>query len=180
MKKFKIKIIEEGSMDQKYNNIFFENILQPRETWFISKLIQDYRIKKYYKDLYNTSPSYAMMREMAEFIKIAELAYFYHNSNKIDCDGMPVTYTNNNIIYLEFMLTEHKICTIGLKQNSDTIILNIKNIVTNEIITSLKFKDRQLVIDNKIDEQLFINLLRSMMRSFIKLMKYCRNIQWDE
>lgn len=159
----------------KLNNIFFDKVIEQAPSLFYKRWIYKYRLQKYYDDLINTSPSYDMMREMAAFIKIAEFSFFFHNTKSMK-DGFPVTYTKDGIIYIEFDLNDTNICTIGLNQKNTNITISILNNIKNEIISSLKFKDRELSIDNKIDEYLFINMLHIMMTSFVDLMKYCKTI----
>ena len=91
-------------------------------------------------------------------------------------DGLPITYSKDGFIYIEFALNDTNVCTIGLKQSNPTITLSILNTIKNEVISSIKFKDRELVIDNKIDEYLFINMLNKLMTSFVNLMKYCKEV----
>lgn len=160
---------------EKLANQFFDKVIEPTPKWFFSKLIYKYKLSKYYGELINTSPSYAMMREMAAFIKIAEVSFFYHNTKDMQ-DMLPITYSKDGFIYIEFALNDTNVCTIGLKQSNPTITLSILNTIKNEVISSIKFKDRELVIDNKIDEYLFINMLNKLMTSFVNLMKYCKEV----
>lgn len=156
-------------------NIFFDKVTEPIPTWFLPRWIYNYKLGKYYDELMHTSPSYDMMREMAAFIKIAEISFFFHNTNDMK-DGLPITYSKAGFIYIEFSLNQTSYCTIGLNQDKPIITISIKNTITNEIVSSNKFRDRELEITNKIDEYLFINLINKLMNSFINLMKYCKEI----
>lgn len=157
------------------DNIFFDKVTEPAPSWFLPRWIYNYKLGKYYNELMHTSPSYDMMREMAAFIKIAEISFFFHNTKDMK-DDLPITYSKSGFIYIEFSLNETSHCTIGLNQDKPIITISIKNTITNEIVSSNKFRDRELEITNKIDEYLFINLINKLMSSFINLMKYCKEI----
>lgn len=161
---------------ENLQNQFFDVVTHKKPKNPIKLLMYKYIMWRYFRDLSRLSPSFNTLVEMAAFIKLAETVWFYRNDENNMYNGSPVTYSREGSIYIVLMVSESTSCTIGLKQKSNQISISIKNISKNEITSSIKFKDGELEIKSKIDEILFINILNSLMESFINLMKYCMEI----
>lgn len=161
---------------ENLQNQFFDIVTIRKPKNPISRLVYEYKMWRYFRDLSRLSPSFNTMVEMAAFIKLAETIWFYRNDENNMYNDSPVTYSKEGSIYIILMLSESTSCTIGLKQKTNQISISIKNMSKNEITSSIKFKDGELEIKSKIDEILFINILNALMKSFINLMKYCMEI----
>lgn len=161
---------------ENLQNRFFDIVTTNKPKNPISRLVYEYKMWRYFRDLSRLSPSFNTMVEMAAFIKLAETIWFYRNDADIMCADLPVTYSKEGTIYIILMVSKSTSCTIGLKQKTNQISISIKNMSKNEITSSIKFKDGELEIKSKIDEILFINILNALMKSFINLMRYCMEI----
>lgn len=159
----------------KYESIF-ERIIEKEPSNIFKKFLFRYRLHKFYRSIETMSPSYDDMMEMSSIIKISEHIFFHHNNIKyLDGDILPVTYTECGTVYIAFNLSDFATCTIALIKGK-TINVEVKNITNNKITTNISFKDRELDIDNALDEKLFSNIISIMMRSFVDLIKYCRSV----
>lgn len=75
------KILYEKPVCQR-NDSKFKRII----TWFKRKNYEDTVVKPMIRRLRNESPSYIIMTEMADFIRILELVFFYRNTTKKEWD----------------------------------------------------------------------------------------------
>lgn len=156
------------------DNVYFSKVIsKPKRKWY-SFILDWFTRDTFYEELAKTSPSYHMMREMASFIKLSEIVFFYANDETKDI----YTYTDKDFINIVYTLSKEDniYCKIGLKQKNTMIDVCVyKKVKDNpdKIITKSRFNDRQLELEEDIDIQLFINIIRILMDRFINLMKLC-------
>ena len=112
---------------ENLQNQFFDIVTIRKPNNPISRLVYEYKMWRYFRDLSRLSPSFNTMVEMAAFIKLAETIWFYRNDVDVMCADLPVTYSKEGTIYIVLMVSESTSCTIGLKQKTNQISISIKN-----------------------------------------------------
>ena len=153
------------------SNLYLNRILYKKNTildkikflWFIHK------IKKH-------SPSYFDLIDMASCIKLLNIIFFYpnHNGNGNNIEGVKSTLFTKSIsngVLLEYYPTDSTRISIQLTTNRN-ITISIYDCIRVSVQSKVSFKDRELVIDNKHDEQLFLNIIYHLNMEFANILKY--------
>lgn len=133
---------------------------------YINYRILLYKIKR-------VAPSYEVLLEIYNFIDQLNFAYFYclDDSNKLfikDSRKENVKNNNKSLLYKDNSVT----ITITLEPD-EYISLHIKRYMGYKE-TKIKFKNGEVVLNNRLEEQLFINCTDIIMDELYKIVKKYR------
>lgn len=135
-------------------------------------------VKKFRKRILEGSPSFGLLWKMADFIKLAEIVFFYNNSIKNEEFGL---FSSKKYSYGEngFRIST-KECIIVLKLFSDSqkVMLEIERKGGDGNKTSLSFIENEWITEPSIyDEMLLEQIIKIINEKIIKLFDYCYDIR---
>lgn len=160
----------------KTDNIFI-NFIYNKIPFKIINIVPYYinkrKVKRFRKKILTGSPSFSMLWDMANFIKLSEYLYFYRNTttNYIFSSRKYSNGENGFVINIE---DDNTVIVVKLYKNSDKVIIEIKR-CTN-YITSFEFLSNQWTINpTGMDEILLDNVTQTINNNIIKLFDWCYN-----
>lgn len=133
-------------------------------------------VKKFKKDIYEGSPSFNVLWQMADFIKLAESVFFYKNSQKETTFGL---YSSRNyaIGTNGFRVTDSSKglrVTIKLYNESRKVLLEIEYLNSDIAKQIMSFTDNDWdVTPTAYDEMLLDQVIKSINASIINLFNHC-------
>ena len=165
----------------KSTNIFM-NLIYKKTTFSLFHLIKYFshkrELKKFKKTLMNGSPSFGLLWKMADFIKIAEIVFFYDNSLKNSTLGL---YSSKGYIPGEngFKInSEDCLLVIKLYSDSQRVVLEVDRTKGECMKSHLSFINEEWEGDPTIyDEMLLEQLIKLINSKIIALFKYCYDLR---
>lgn len=167
--------------NSKKINMFMEHIYG-KQQFKLSNLFQYLKhrkaIKKFKKDIGEGSPSFNVLWQMADFIKLAESVFFYKNTQKdsefglyssrnytAGSNGFRVTDAENNLRV-----------TIKLFSETKQLLLEVEYIGGDHPKEYLSFKDNDWDCPPSIyDEMLLEQVIKSINHNILRLFDSCYN-----
>ena len=138
-------------------NMFIEPILNKKKKHHLSSYIQ---LRRLIRKLNKTSPSFDMMLEMHEFIKLLERLYMYATIPKGYSAAMIYKEDNFEIKYV-------------LRENDKLIAIEcITKSQNTKHSRKVQFHEGDNIIKDKYDEELFLFIISCLMNGLIELMMY--------
>ena len=153
--------------DKEKINMFIKPIFDKKYKHYLPSYIE---LKSLLKKIKKTSPSFDMMIEIYEFIKLLERVYLYGNSENhyLFSATVPKGY-DASMIYKE---NNFEICYL-LKKNGKEINIQTKGTTRNGINKNyISFHEGDNVINNKVDEQSFLFIVACLMNGLSELITY--------
>lgn len=148
-------------------NMFIEPILNKKKKYHLGSYIQ---LKRLIRKLNKTSPSFDMMLEMHEFIKLLERLYMYGNDNNhyLFSATIPKGYSAA-MIYKE----DNFEIKYVLRENDKLIAIEcITKSQNTKHSRKVQFHEGDNIIKDKYDEELFLFIISCLMNGLIELMTY--------
>lgn len=133
------------------------------------------KLKKFRRDIHEGSPGFGLLWKMADFIKLAEMVFFYNNSIKTSSEfGL---YSSRNYCPGEngFKITTNE-CTIAIKLNSEyqKVMVEVVRSFGDKTTSSLVFINEQWDSNPSIyDEMLLEQVIKIINDRILKLFDYC-------
>jgi len=164
-------------MNEKQMNIFTELIYEKHHKMnFIKRFFYRRRVNKFIKNIENGSPSFDLLWALSDFIKIAEMVFFYDNSLKNESIGL---YSSKNYQdYNNGFKITCKDCSIVIKlyAKSKEVALSIERHNGEKTATSISFMDNQWVGEPTMyDEMLLEQVIKRINEKAIALFWFCYN-----
>lgn len=139
---------------------------------FFKYFKQRRKYKKLIKDIDNGSPCFGVLWKMCDFIKLAEIVFFYDNSVENKEYGL---YSSNNYTPGENGMKIHDTevdMTIKLKSDRSVVIIELDRNLGNHHRTKMEFEnDNWKGIPDIYDEMILENIIRIINRKFLCLFK---------
>lgn len=139
---------------------------------FFKYFKQRRKYKKLIKDIDNGSPCFGVIWKMCDFIKLAEIVFFYDNSVENKEYGL---YSSNNYTPGENGMKIHDTevdMTIKLKSDRSVVIIELDRNLGNHHRTKMEFEnDNWKGIPDIYDEMILENIIRIINRKFLCLFK---------
>ena len=139
---------------------------------FFKYFKQRRKYKKLIKDIDNGSPCFGVLWKMCDFIKLAEIVFFYDNSIENKEYGL---YSSNNYTPGENGMKIHDTevdMTIKLKSDRSVVIIELDRNLGNHHRTKMEFEnDNWKGIPDIYDEMILENIIRIINRKFLCLFK---------
>lgn len=135
-------------------------------------------VKKFKKNIYEGSPSFNVLWQMADFIKLAESIFFYKNTQKENNFGL---YSSRNYAVGTngFRVSDSNRglrVTIKLYNESRKALLEIEYLNSEISKQIMSFTDNDWdVTPTAYDEMLLDQVIRSINSSIINLFNHCYN-----
>lgn len=131
-------------------------------------------IKKFTKDIMNGSPTFDMLWQMAEFIKIAETVFFYKNDQKSSALYSARSYTSGQN---GFRVTDESMrirATVKLISEYQKVMLEIENMDSNAGKTTISFTNNDWeTTPSYYDEMLIEQVIHCINKNIMKLFIDC-------
>lgn len=163
-------------------NIFMNIIRDKSNRGFISKIKHKIKLRKFRKNIMEGSPSFGLLWKMADFIKIAEIIFFYNNSHSLDSD-LSLYSSNEYMVGTNgFKLRDNTTgCTIIIKLISDTqkVIVDVERSKGNHIKSTMTFIENEWANNNHTayDEMLLEQVIKMINSKIITLFDYCYSMR---
>ena len=159
------------------------NIISEKNSKGIFKrLAHRIKLHKFRKTILEGSPSFGLLWKMADFIKIAEIVFFYNNTHTLDSE------------FTIYSSKEYMAGTNGFKLRDDNagVILLVKLISdTQKVIVDIerqrgnKFKNTMTFVENKwqdnnytaYDEMLLEQVIKIINTKIIALFDHCYELR---
>jgi hypothetical protein len=165
--------------NSKKINMFMEHIYNKKQ-FKLSNLFQYLKhrkaVKKFKKDISNGSPSFYVLWQMADFIKLAESVFFYKNTQKDSEFGL---YSSRNYAAGSngFRVTDVENglrVTIKLFNETVQLLLEIEYIGSDHPKEYLSFEDNDWENAHNIyDEMLLEQIIKSINHNILRLFDSC-------
>lgn len=157
--------------DKENINMFIKPIFDKKHKHYLPSYIE---LKKLLKKISKTSPSFDMMMEMYEFIKLLEVIYMYGNDENHYLFSATVPkgydaamiYVENNFEIKFVLREEDREINIQTRRTSRSSNANTRNI---------KFHEGDNVINGTEDEQAFLFIIACLMNGLSELITYYYN-----
>lgn len=154
------------------SNIFM-NVIYEKVNFSLKNFFKYFKQKRKYKkiirDIRNGSPCFGVLWKMCDFIKLAEIIFFYDNS----VENSYGLYSSNNYIPGENGMKIHDTevdMTIKLKSDNSTVIIELDRNLGNHHRTKMEFEnDNWKGIPDIYDEMILENIIRIINRKFLTL-----------
>ena len=156
-------------------NIFIDKIYEKKNKGLISKILHKIKLRKFKNDIRDGSPSFFMLWQMADFVKLAEIIFFYDNTHSLNSNiGIYsskeyLTGTNGFKIKTDSCLVVVKLIFEGRR-----VILDIERSKGHKIKTSLEFSNEQWCNDHTLyDEMLLEQTIKIINERVSSLFDHC-------
>lgn len=148
-------------------NIFIKPIFDKKCKHYLPSYIE---LRKLLKMIKNTSPSFDMMMQIYDFIKLIESLYMYGNdeSHYLFSATVPKGY-DAAMIYKE---KNFEIKYVLRKEDKRISIQTSKTSRTDKNLNTISFNEGENVIHNIIDEQRFLFIIACLMNGLSELIIY--------
>ena len=163
------------SADNEYGNLILH-----KEYGIIPYL----KFTRYLSKLRKHSPSYKELKDMATFIRVAKLIFFYTPGDKLNRADMGLSgyrldaqFKNDDVV-ISYFPKPHINITITLSYLDD-INIRIYNYDEDKEQTNVTFSDGNASIECLEDEQMFINIIRPLMDGFCTILEYYYNTKTE-
>jgi hypothetical protein len=133
-------------------------------------LIEYFKHKNFVNTLYNGSPSFGTLWQMADFVKTAEIVYFYDNNS-----NMPIYSSNGYLPGQNGLKFEVEDATIIYKLYSDDqrVVLHIQRKKGNKITDEFTFEGDQWTTEfTEFDDLLVDYVIQNTMTIFIEFFEH--------
>ena len=156
-------------MDNNQVNMFIKPIFDKRKKHHFKSYIE---LRRLIKNINKTSPSFDMMIEIHEFLKIIRNVYMYadYENHNLFLAEIPKNY-DAAMIYKESNFAIKYV----LKKKSKLIMIEITRNTIKEDKEIISFCEGDDIIKNVYDEQKFLFIISCLMNSVVNLMKYYYN-----
>lgn len=167
------------------NNIFMEYIYKKMKLTpfnFITYFFNIIKLNKFKKEIYKSSPSFDILWQMADFIKLSELVFFYNNTPNIKNIDMKIGLyssskyecgTNGFKIF-----TPECDITIKLFSSSNKVSLDISRDIGEKRTTSMTFVNGQWKNDPDLNEEMLIEqVIKCINNRILRLFDYCYKLR---
>lgn len=153
-----------------FMNVIYEKVNFSFKNFF-KYFKQKRKYKKLIKDIQNGSPCFGVLWKMCDFIKLAEIIFFYDNSPEVNATyGL---YSSNNYSPGENGMKIHDTeidMTIKLKSDNSTVIIELERNLGNHHKTKMEFaNDNWKGIPDIYDEMILENIIRMINKRFLML-----------
>ena len=166
----------------KSPNTFMNIISEKNSKGIFKRLAHRIKLHKFRKTILEGSPSFGLLWKMADFIKIAEIVFFYNNTHTLDSE------------FTIYSSKEYMAGTNGFKLRDDNagVILLVKLISdTQKVIVDIerqrgnKFKNTMTFVENKwqdnnytaYDEMLLEQVIKIINTKIIALFDHCYELR---
>lgn len=163
-------------MNKSSGNMFIDKIYGKKKKSFfrfLSYILYEKKIKKFKKNILSMSPSFDVLWQMANFIKLAEEIFFYDNN----IDG--VLYSSRSYGYREngFKINDgSSIIVLKLYDERKKVSLEVKRSNGGELISRYTFKNSEWVSEPTVyDEMVLEQVIKSINKHIIELFDFCYN-----
>ena len=168
--------------NMKSPNTFMNVISEKNSKGIFKKLAHKIKLRKFRKTILEGSPSFGLLWKMADFIKIAEIVFFYNNTHALDSEF--AIYSSN-----EYMAGTNG---FKLKDDSTGVILIVKLISdTQKVIVDIerhrgnKLKNTMTFVENQwqnvnytaYDEMLLEQIIKIINSKIIALFDHCYELR---
>ena len=168
--------------NMKTPNIFMNIISEKNPKGFIFKWAHKIKFHKFRKMILEGSPSFGLLWKMADFIKIAEVVFFYNNTHSLDSEFAIYSSKEYMAGTNGFKLKDDKTsCIIVIKLISDTqkVIVDIERQHGNKLKNTLVFVDNKWQDTNytAYDEMLLEQVIKIINSKIIALFDHCYSLR---
>ena len=162
-------------------NMFMKHIYDKKQLKLFNLfqyLKHKYTVRKFKKNISEGSPSFNVLWQMADFIKLAEMVFFYKNSQKDSEFGL---YSSRNYASgsngFRVTDTENGLrVTIKLVRDTKQLLLEIEYLYSDNPKNYLSFKDNSWDCNPTVyDEMLLEQVIKSINRNILRLFDNCYN-----
>lgn len=137
-----------------------------------------YKLNEFKKSIIDGSPSFGLLWKMADFVKYAELIFFYDNSVKNNDFGL---YSSTRYDDGEngFKITTDKYTiVVKLYSESKKVSIELNRLIGDKIRTNISFIDEQWTSNPSIyDEMIIEQIIKDINSRIIKLFNYCYELR---
>ena len=164
-------------MKKSSTNIFIDMIYGKKKKsvfGFLSYLFYKRKVNKFRNKILAISPSFEVLWEMSNFIKLAEEIFFYDNN----IEGALYSSRSYRDGENGFKINEMDICTIVVKLYEDKkrVSLEIKHNNGLELLNRYSFKNSEWTTDPSIyDEMILEQVIKIINKHIIDLFDKCYN-----
>lgn len=167
--------------NMKTANIFMNMIIEKNAKGIFNKLIHKRKLHKFRKGIIEGSPSFGLLWKMADFIRMAEIVFFYDNTHSLDSEF--ALYSSKE--YMPgtngFKLKDNKSgCIIIIKLISDTqkVVVDIERQRGNRIKNTMVFINNEWEdMYTGCDEMLLEQVIKIINSKIIALFDYCYSLR---
>lgn len=168
--------------NMKTPNIFMNIISEKNPKGLISKWAHKIKLRRFRKTILEGSPSFGLLWKMADFIKIAEVVFFYNNTHSLDSEFAIYSSKEYMAGTNGFKLKDDGTgCIIVIKLISDTqkVIVDIERQRGNKLKNSLVFVDNKWQDTNytAYDEMLLEQVIKIINSKIIALFDHCYSLR---
>lgn len=161
----------------------FMNVISEKNTKGIFRhLAHCIKLYRFRKTILEGSPSFGLLWKMADFIKIAEIVFFYNNTHALDSEFS--IYSSKEYIAGTngFKLKDDKtgvIIVIKLISDTQKVIVDIERQRGNKLKNSLVFIENRWQDTNytAYDEMLLEQVIKIINTKIIALFDYCYSLR---
>ena len=161
-------------MNKSSGNMFIDKIYGKKKKsffGFITYIIYERKIKRFKKKILEMSPSFDVLWQMANFIKLSEEIFFYDNNieNKLYSSRM-YTYRENG-----FKINDgSSVIVIKLYDERKKVSLEVKRNNGAELVSKYTFKNSNWDTDPTVyDEMVLEQVIKSINKHIIELFDIC-------
>lgn len=162
-------------------NMFMEHIYN-KEPFKLSNLFKYLKhrkaVKKFRKDISDGSPSFNVLWQMADFIKLAESVFFYKNTQKDSEFGLYSSrnYASGTNGFRVTDVANGLRVTIKLFNENKQLLLEVEYMNSDNSKQYLSFKDNEWNVTPTVyDEMLLEQVIKSINFSILNLFDSCYN-----
>ena len=168
--------------NMKSPNTFMNVISEKNSKGIFKRLAHKIKLSRFRKTILEGSPSFGLLWKMADFIKIAEVVFFYNNTHSLDSEFTIYSSKEYMAGTNGFKLKDDKtgvVLVVKLISDTQKVIVDIERQRGNKLKNTMTFVDNNWQDTNytAYDEMMLEQVIKIINGKIIALFDYCYDLR---